>query len=741
MRYTSGREVRGEGFRPDVWPDVWPQTEVPSSMMPTNIGTKMIPRKMASRRILAQPITVVARSSASTSARVRVFPGITCDKLNSPMVPTFRRSLLILTALTALHAAAQTTAKPALNVVLITIDTLRADHLGCYGYKQIKTPNIDGLAADGVRFESAFAVVPVTLPSHSSMLTGTYPMLSGMHDFSGNKLSPLQPTLASVLKQAGYQTGAVIGAAVLDSRFGLNQGFDFYYDHFDFSRLDEANLDEMERPGNVVADVALDWLAKNSQKKFFLWMHLYDPHFPYHPPEPYSREYAPQPYDGEIAFADEQVGRLLRFLKEKGIYKNTVIVLCGDHGESLGEHGEKTHGFFIYNATMHVPLIIRLPENRLPENAAARAAADPVSLVDLMPTVVGAVGVEIPPEVRGRSLLPELRADKTSRDRVLYGETFLPRIHFNWSELRGSENTKYHFIDSPRPELYDLAKDPGEVHNLFTEKKAVAEEMRAKLVTLIHDYSAGKEMAEKTGLDPALMERLKALGYAGFSGGSDPTISSRHLPDPKDRIVTYELISDAIADSQHGRYQESIDKLKRVIKTEPNSVPAHYLQGLDYYRLKMFAEAVDELQKTVQLSPDYALAFFNLGMAQAHAGQMDAAIATLQRTLQLDATNFEAAYNLGVAFIQEKQLEPAAAALRQSVTIYPEFARGHRALGETLLYLDKLADAIAELRRAVELAPQEPVMHESLAKALAAKGLNAEADEETRRAHQHPAPQ
>ena len=664
------------------------------------------------------------------------------------MVPAFRRLILILTALTAFYAAAQTPAKPAPNVVLITVDTLRADHIGCYGYKQIKTPNIDGLAGDGARFDRAFAVVPVTLPSHSSMLTGTYPMLSGMHDFSGNKLSPLQPTLASVLKQAGYQTGAVIGAAVLDSRFGLNRGFDFYYDHFDFSRLDEANLDEMERPGNVVADVALDWLAKNSQKKFFLWMHLYDPHFPYHPPEPYSREYAAQPYDGEIAFADEQVGRLLRFLKEKGIYRNTMIVLCGDHGESLGEHGEKTHGFFIYNATMHVPLIIRLPEN-----ATARVVADPVSLVDLMPTILGAVGLETPSQVQGRSLLAGLsdnrtgdRSDQTARERTLYGETFLPRIHFNWSELRGSENTKYHFIDAPRPELYDLAKDPGEVHNLFTEKKAVAEEMRAKLTGMIRDYSAGKELAEKTGLDPALMERLKALGYAGFSGGgdptsSDPTISRRNLPDPKDRVVTYELISDAIADSQHGRYQESIEKLKRVVKTEPNSVPAHYLQGLDYYRLNMFAEAVDELQKTIQLSPDYALALFNLGMAQAHAGQIDAAIVTLQRTLQLDATNFEAAYNLGVAFIQKRQLEPAAAALRQSVTIYPGFARGHRALGETLLYLDKLDDAIAELRQAVELAPHEPIMHESLAKALAAKGLTAEADEETRRARQQPAPQ
>jgi arylsulfatase A-like enzyme/cytochrome c-type biogenesis protein CcmH/NrfG len=672
------------------------------------------------------------------------------------MVPTFRRLILVVMALTALPATAQTPAKPALNVVLITIDTLRADHVGCYGYRQIKTPNIDGLAADGVRFERAFAVVPVTLPSHSSMLTGTYPMLSGMHDFSGNKLSPLQPTLASVLKQAGYQTGAVIGAAVLDSRFGLNQGFDFYYDHFEFSRLDEANLDEMERPGNVVADVALDWLekdwlAKNSQKKFFLWMHLYDPHFPYHPPEPYSREYAAQPYDGEIAFADEQVGRLLRFLKEKGIYQNTVIVLCGDHGESLGEHGEKTHGFFIYNATMHVPLIIRLPEQlprQLPEKTVARTLADPVSLVDLMPTVLEAVGLQVPSQVQGRSLLREIRPDPSAPDaqanheRTLYGETFLPRIHFDWSELRGSENTKYHFIDAPRPELYDLTKDPGETHNLLTEKKAVAEEMRAKLVAMIRDYSAGKELAEKTGLDPALMERLKSLGYAGFSGGGEPTVSSRDLPDPKDRIAAYELISDAIADSQHGRYQESIEKLKSVIQSEPTSVPAHYMQGLNYYRLKMFPEAVDELQKTVQLSPDYALAFFNLGMAEAHAGQMDAAITTLQRTLQLDATNFEAAYNLGVAFLQRKQLEPAAEAFRQSITINPELARGHRALGETLLYQGKLDEAITELRRAVELAPQESIMHESLAKALTAKGLTAEADEETRRAHQQqPAPQ
>jgi arylsulfatase A-like enzyme/cytochrome c-type biogenesis protein CcmH/NrfG len=646
---------------------------------------------------------------------------------------SFRRIFFLLVALTAAQATAQTPEKSAPNVVLITIDTLRADHLGCYGYRQIKTPNIDGLAADGARFALAFTPVPVTLPSHTAMLTGTYPMFSGMHDFSGNKLSPQQPTLATVLRQAGYATGAVVAAAVLDSRFGLNQGFDFYYDHFDFSRLDEANLDEMERPGNLVADQVLDWLGKNSQKKFFLWMHLYDPHYPYRPPEPYSREYADRPYDGEIAFADEQVGRLLRFLKEKGLYQNTIIVLGGDHGESLGEHGEKTHGFFIYNATVHVPLIIHLPGR-----TGALTVGDPVSLVDLMPTALAAAGVDIPSQVQGRSLLPILRGEKEDRERTVYGETFLPRIHFNWSELRGAENIKYHFIDAPRSELYDLAKDPGELRNLFAEKKAVGEEMRAKLMGLIRDYSAGKELAEKTGLDPALMERLKALGYAGFSGGGDLTITNRDLPDPKDRIATYELISDAIADSQHGRYRESIEKLKSALKTEPQSVPAHYLQGLNYYRSKMFPEAVDELQKTVQLSPDYSLAVFNLGMAQAHSGQIDAAIGTLQHALQLDPTNFEAAYNLGVAYIQKKDLQAAAEAFRQSIAVNPELARSHRALGEVLLYQDKLDEALTELRRAVELAPQEPSVHESLAKALAAKGLTAEAEQEMRRAQPPP---
>src|SRR5258708_1467040 len=468
--------------------------------------------------------------------------------------------VLLIAAMSTAVSAAAPSPSGAPNVVVITIDTLRPDHLGCYGYKQIHTPNVDALAADGIRFERAYTSVPVTLPSHTVIFTGTYPIYSGMHDFAANKLNPSQPTLASVLKAHGYVTGVVVASAVLDSRFGLNHGFDFYYDHFDFSRLQESNIDEMERPGNVVADVTLDWLSKNYQKKVFLWMHLYDPHYPYRPPPPYSDEYKDRLYDGEIAFADAQVGRLIRFLKEKNLYRNALIVLAGDHGESLGEHGEKTHGFFIYNTTLHVPLIVHSPgqhtAGRHPGVAAqARSVPDLVNLADLMPTVLGILKIDVPSDVQGRSLLPLISPKRTLESPSLYAETFLPRLHFNWSELRGLETDNYHFIDAPKPELYDLSKDPGETQNLYAEKKAVSDEMRARLAALIRQYGAGQELAEKTGLDPALMERLKSLGYAGFSGGGKSiTVSDRSLPDPKDRIQLYELFSDAMSDSQHGRY-------------------------------------------------------------------------------------------------------------------------------------------------------------------------------------------
>ena len=642
------------------------------------------------------------------------------------LAATSLAALLLATA--AGHAAPP---PPPVNVVVITIDTLRADRVGCYGYKAAETPNLDRLAAEGVRFERAYTPVPITLPSHAVLFTGTYPTYNGMHDFSGNTLNPQQPTLASILKQRGYATGAVLGSAVLDSRFGLNQGFDFYYDRFDFSRLDETNLDAMERPGNVVADEALKWLQEHAQKKFFLWMHLYDPHHPYTPPPPYAARHKTQPYDGEIAFTDEQVGRVLRFLKARGLYQRTLIVVVGDHGEGLGEHGEKTHGFFIYNSTLHVPLIVKLPAGR---NARPARVSEDVSTVDLLPTVLHALELEPPAEIQGQSLLPRLKAKEAPGE--LYSESFLPRLHFNWSELRGLQAGKYHFIDGPKPELYDLESDPGELKNLYAEKRAVAAELQGRLASAIQKNTPEKELARKTGLDPQLAERLKSLGYAAVAGGGNPTISNRELADPKDRIEVYELVSEAIADSQHGRYRPSIEKLQRALQTDKGSTPIHYLLALNYMRTRAYPDAVAEFRRVLELSPDYTLAVFNLGLAYGNLGDWDQTIQYLKRAVELDGTNFFAAYNLGAAYVQKQMWAESLAAFRQSVTIYPDFAPGHRALGEVMLYQGQLPEAVEELRLAVKLAPQEPQMHLSLARALEAAGQRDEAEAERRKARE-----
>jgi len=616
------------------------------------------------------------------------------------------------------------------NVLVITIDTLRADHLGCYGYDKIRTPNIDSLARDGARFERAYTPVPITLPSHTVIFTGTFPTASGIHDFSANRLSAQTITLAALLKDRSYTTGAVVASAVLDSRFGLNRGFDFYYDHFDFNRLQESNLDEMERPANVVTDLALDWLRQNAGKRFFFWLHLYDPHYPYVPPAPYNMEYRANPYDGEIAFADAQLGRVLQFLKTKGLYDRTIIVLSGDHGEGLGEHGEKTHGFFIYNSTLHVPLVVHAPGLR------PRIVSAPVSTADVMPTLLEELKMPVPSQVQGLSFvkLMEGKESDPATSRGIYGETFLPRLHFNWSELRGFRFSRYKFIEAPEPELYDLEKDPGELQNLYPNKKAVASEMRRKLTDFIQANTPKKEQAESMPLDPALMERLAALGYAGFSGGGKPAAKAATLPDPKDRIQVYELISAGMSDGQHGRYEESIQKLTEALKTEPNSTAVNYLLGLDYYRIHDYAKAVDRLKQVLQLSPDYSLAAFHLGLSLGRMGQVDDAIAAFQRALELDATNFSAAYDLGQMYVQKNQPDRAIAAFRQSVSVNPDYLQGRVALGELLLYQSQVDEAVSQLRAAVQIAPDNPQVHAALAKALKAKGLADEAQQELNKA-------
>jgi arylsulfatase A-like enzyme/Tfp pilus assembly protein PilF len=622
------------------------------------------------------------------------------------------------------------------NVILITVDTLRADHLGVYGDKEIQTPFIDSLARAGARFVHAYTPVPITLPSHTALMTGCFPTATGMHDFSGNKLSANVPTLATILSKNGYQTAAFIGAAVLDSRFGLNQGFETYFGHFDFSRLDETNLDLSERRGDQVMNEALGWLKgrpAQAGKPFFLWVHLYDPHYPYTPPQPFAGRYRSHPYDGEIAFADSQVGRLMAYLKERRLDAGAVFVLAADHGEGLGEHGEKTHGFFVYNSTLHVPLLVKIP------GAAPRVIENNVSLVDVMPTVLQALKISVPPDVQGRSVLDliEGRAGKGSNDLPpLYAETYLPLLHFHWSQLRALQSGNMKYIEAPRPELYDTRADPHEQKNLYPAQQSSGKEMKDKLSAFLRQFTpmGGSAAAGKEPTDPALMQRLRSLGYVAISGGSIADASGKALPDPKDRIEVYELFSDAMADGQHGRYEESLRKLAEAEKSEPDSLPIHYLMALNHYRMKDYRGALEEFKTALQIDPKFALAMYYQGLTQLETGDMDSAGVSFERALALDPTNFSAAYNLGAVMLRKGHVEEALRRFQQAVEVNPDYAQAYEAMGEIQIYLKRNDEAIGALERAVAIAPDFRKAHYNLGRAYQAAGRTADAQREFARA-------
>ncbi len=616
------------------------------------------------------------------------------------------------------------------SVVVVTLDTTRADHLGCYGDKSIATPNLDALAASGARFVNAFTVVPVTLPAHTALFTGSYPMATGVHDFSGNKLPPNAITLAKVLHDHGYATAAFLGAAVLSARFGLNAGFDTYFDHFESHRLDENTMDLIKRSGDQVVDNALNWLKAKPPGPFFLWVHLYDAHYPYTPPEPFASRYAGRPYDGEIAFDDSQVGRLFAFLKEVGVFQNAVVVVAGDHGEGLGEHGEKTHGFFIYNSTLHVPLIIKVP------GAKATTVEKGASLVDVMPTVLQALQLPIPPSVQGRSLLSDILGKPSSATSNLYAECYLPLLHFGWSQLRGLQAEGRKYIDAPHPELYDTRRDPHETANLYTGNRAAALELKAHLQDVERRYTAasGGGAQATEAADPALADRLRSLGYVAISGGSYSDASGKVLADPKDRIRVYDLISDAVEYGTHGRYKESLEKLQVAEQIDPTSLSVPYLQALDYYRLKDYPRAAERYKVALKLDPKNAMATYYLAMSQLQTGDADGAKASFQRALELDPTNFTAAFTLGMLEWKQQQIAEAQGHFQQAAEINPNFAQAFEALGEVHLSLHHNEEAVRALEHAVTVAPDFAEAHYNLGRAYEAVGRAADAQREFTRA-------
>ena len=446
---------------------------------------------------------------------------------------------------------------PSANVILITIDTLRPDHVGCYGSHAVPTPTIDQLGRDGVIFRHALAQVPLTLPSHVAILTGTYPMWNGVEDLTTDGLNPGIPTLGDVFKKRGYATAAFVSAFVLNSMWGLKHGFDTYDDAINPEDEKSPEHPRLERRASATVDHTLRWLAARNAHPFFLWLHLYDVHTPYDPPEPFKTRFRARPYDGEIAYVDQQLGRLVSFLQAHKLYDPSLILLVGDHGEGLGEHGEQVHGLFIYNSTAHVPLIVKLPGENKP---AERFINQIVNTVDIAPTLTQACGFPSADSTsfQGRSLLPLLRSAASNAPREGYTESLYPRTSFGWHSLHGIETDRYHYIEAPHEELYDLTLDPGETHNLAAEKPSIAASLRENLHALEARYA---HPAGPTPAAPSIdMEKLRELRALGYVGGSVPEQLQTDAPgsaDPKDRLGFYTRIMRATDLAEDGRFRES----------------------------------------------------------------------------------------------------------------------------------------------------------------------------------------
>jgi choline-sulfatase len=497
-------------------------------------------------------------------------------------------------------------------VIVVSIDTLRADHLPLDGYTGVETPAIDALAADGVVFEQAWAHAPQTLPSHASMLTGLLPFEHGVRDNMGFALKPGTPTAASRLRAMGFATGGFVSAYVLRADTGIAQGFDTFDDKLP-PASPEVEIGEVQRDGADTVSAATRWLATLTSPRFFLFLHLYEPHTPYSPPERFRRF---KPYDGEIAYADELLGRLVASLKDRHLYDEALIVVVSDHGEGLGDHGEMEHGLFLYRETTRVPLVVKLPARR---RAGLRVSA-PVQLIDLVPTLLDAVKAPHDAALRGRSVFP-LFDGGTIPEQGLYAEALYPRYHFGWSEIYALTDARFRFIRAPRDELYDISLDPGERQNLAASRESTGAAMRQALDRLM----AGTTVAAPAEVSAEARERLKALGYIGTSAPVDGTTGFGVLPDPKDKIGVLEQYRSGLALVRSGRTREAVAVLRGIVAANPKMADVwNEIAGL-LVRQGRLEEALDAYKREVEASPHDPAGIVSVAQIYLELGKLDSA--------------------------------------------------------------------------------------------------------------------
>ena len=581
------------------------------------------------------------------------------------------------------------------SLLLVTLDTTRADHLAPYGARDIETPNLARLAADGVLFEYAVAVAPVTLPSHASLFTGLYPPRHGVRNNSIHYLDPSLHTLAEHLSSAGWRTAAFVSAAVLDRRFGLDQGFEVYEDDMSQGGPRRLRLNA-ERPAGVSLEAAGRWLdGVPAGEPFFLWVHLFDPHAPYDPPAPWSERYSGRPYEGEIAALDHALGRFLKHPRFGA--DQAMVMVVADHGESLGEHGEDTHAMLAYEATLRIPWIIRGPG--LPTG---RRVDEPVSQVDLLPTALELLGLDSVPEIDGRSLVPLMRGQEPKPaeafERALYSETLVPFHTYGWSELSTVRRAGFKLISAPEPELYDLESDPGELENLYVREPARAEGLARDLAGFTRDAVKSSE----TPRDPEMEARLRSLGYlsAGASSGS------RERLDPK-RVIDLHLAVERGLEFFFLRRIEAADaELRRVVARDPDNLQA--LGTLAKIRViqKRFEDAEKLSRRAVALDPENPDLHVVMGQVALGRGEIEMALTAFEVALEIDPRWLDAAIYRVRCLDRLGRRPEAVAALEEILARDPDHGRSQVAWAELVeLPVGRLAAAEERLHKVTEEDP------------------------------------
>jgi choline-sulfatase len=620
------------------------------------------------------------------------------------------------------------------NVLLITIDTLRLDRVGAFGGRQGLTPNLDRLAAEGLRFTHAYSAVPLTLPSHASILTAVSPPVHGLRANGLFRLGPRLPTLATVLKGAGYRTGAFVGAFVLDARFGLNRGFDVYDDRYgekpdgDAAEGAERRAEEVIKPATAwILNPAINQQSAISNQQWFAWVHLYDPHEPYRAPEPYASQH--EPYDAEVAYTDAMVGKLLADLRAAGQLDRTLVIVAADHGESLGEHGERTHGVFVYDTTMRVPWIISGSGVRV-QGSGGTADDRLVRLIDLAPTALALVGVEPPASFEGRSITSSVVSGFSRTvardDRTAYIEAMDANLTRNWAPLTAVATRDYKLIDLPTAELYDLRSDPHETVNLFARDGERARTLEALLRGMTASFQSRGSAAEKTTLGAEARQRLQALGYVSSSAEAGARVFTA-ADDPKTLMPVSNDLERAVKAFNAGARTDAIAAVRAIIRDHPTFSTAHGQLASMQRQSGDLAGAISTLEDSVRRGTADQRVMIVLADYLASAGALPKALALLDAVVAAHPDDADAHNSLGVVAMRLGRHDRARQAFNKVLELDPTSATAYANLGADALTSGDMAAAIVHLTRALELEPRQYTVLYNLALALDSVGRREEA--------------